>query len=1635
MRVQLRFVLTLILSVASVTASASMPQVTPADLPAQPVVGSQFTFKLSFENASPQPGYAPFLDIVLPAGGNDYGSASGPCDGATFVTAALVNVNPANTPLDIQVTNTPCPATAPPVPAVTLPQPHPLSAFGVPAVILPAGSQLVTIRLPYGSYDDTQPPAEVTITAKMHPYADVNVPLTVYYRAGFALGTTPLNDSSTDPPVFIFMTSPTNALAWPNSTITPVLASIKKLYLGPEDETAAGPNFPRQYQIVVSVPPVPIVHKLTNVTINDCEPPSVTFTSATANPPTTLTAPPCIIGTYPVLNNDATLTINFFGNNTPAWFPNGACAHPVKNAASVTASWLPDDPRDTAVVTSSQQATKAITIKALATQKTVTLPPGGIIPGSTIQYTIDFQVADYLRFGDLSVIDIMSDGMTLVPGSLMLRVQDKTGAFGPTAIPSTAFIVSRPVTGDAGCANVNSGIRIGVFVSSAIGALKSSPASFPANTMTGGLVGGPSTVPATGTITYSMKVDDTFAFPPHFLGGTGPDGTISPDDGFVDKNDPLFNRVEITGFEYSLGLPPVKLTQTCTDDSKQCLNIADGPLTKRVVARNQTWFTTVPDPVLNLPKFAAGDTITYKLSKIMPSGDAQDITFYDWVPKPVLAFPALSATAPVCGSSPPAVNTVCYAVTTTGSVTIPPPTVAVLLPDGQLRVRFAPFNNTSNSQLTLEIYFTLQISSAPFADGLHLTNESQECEYDSYGTRTCMLAIAAFELTEPRLRILKGVVRSDSAAVFRPAPPSPAAVTWAVPPSSAVPRFTPGIITSQLLSMNPNAFQSDLDGDANDNITFSIIVENLGSGLNGAHNVTVSDPLASLGPNIIVNPASVQVTNGLGTPLAFTGSLALPAGITLNAPLAPYSLTGGTNIAVITFDAKIIGTVSPGCFPNTATITNYAATNGGPNFVTAGYGGPFSDTANVCVTPILTKCVLATSESKPTPKNDGLGRPQLAIGEIVRYRLTVQVPEGTIPSMSVKDLLPPGMTFLNDNTAQFAYIANNSLTAAALPCPVNIGSTAPCTTFTGNSCIFPNFMITGGPPFLPGTAPTFSIGNLVNSDNDANAEFLIISFNAVVNNVAGNVAGTLLRNQFQVFSGTTLLATSPFTDIVVVEPKLSVQKSVKLTTSLGNPVPTYKIVVNNPAPLAGATAHDVVIKDVFGPNLVSPVIVTATAAGGATTPAVITQPNGLTATVVAMPPQSSVTIEYKATILCMECEKLTNTATVTWTSLPGLNGTTPNPTGSITPGNPGAVDGERTGTMPAPNTYVVSATASPCGTICGVKFNDLNGNGKLDPGEPPLSGWTISSGAQSFTTGADGQYCFAVPAGTHAVCEQQRPPWIVTTPPGGCATAVVTEGGKNTVNFGNHEDVPLSCVKPPAQMVGWWPLDEGAGATSFKDIIGGNNATPSASPVGGTQAPQPVSGMVSGAIQFPKFGNGLSGARVSPQGALATVGSADFTIDTWVKFLSAPAGRPHYIVNKFDSVQNKGYALYVISPGIAGNERLEFKWGDGANVTTVQTISALTPGQWHHVAATFTRNVAGNALDIRLYVDGAQQGQQTGNPPGLGSLVNFVFLEIGWQPGTVDEPITLDELEIFNVALPLSDIQSIYNAGPGGKCK
>jgi hypothetical protein len=99
----------------------------------------------------------------------------------------------------------------------------------------------------------------------------------------------------------------------------------------------------------------------------------------------------------------------------------------------------------------------------------------------------------------------------------------------------------------------------------------------------------------------------------------------------------------------------------------------------------------------------------------------------------------------------------------------------------------------------------------------------------------------------------------------------------------------------------------------------------------------------------------------------------------------------------------------------------------------------------------------------------------------------------------------------------------------------------------------------------------------------------------------------------------------------------------------------------------------------------------------------------------------------------------------------------------------------------------------PYGSIVGQKFNDLNGNGAWDPGEPALPGCTINltsgpGAPQSAVTDVNGYYYFMdLPPGSYTVSEAQQPGWMQTAPAGGSYTVTLgTAQSINGLNFGNR---------------------------------------------------------------------------------------------------------------------------------------------------------------------------------------------------------------------------------------------------------
>jgi uncharacterized repeat protein (TIGR01451 family) len=127
-------------------------------------------------------------------------------------------------------------------------------------------------------------------------------------------------------------------------------------------------------------------------------------------------------------------------------------------------------------------------------------------------------------------------------------------------------------------------------------------------------------------------------------------------------------------------------------------------------------------------------------------------------------------------------------------------------------------------------------------------------------------------------------------------------------------------------------------------------------------------------------------------------------------------------------------------------------------------------------------------------------------------------------------------------------------------------------------------------------------------------------------------------------------------------------------------------------------------------------------------------------------------------------------------------------------------------------------------TVSGAKFNDLNGNGVRNTGEPGLANWTIkitdsSGNTQTTTTDSAGNYSFTVPApGTYTISEVVQTGWTQTAPtpvvPG--TFSVTVSGGQVVTNrdFGNWKQQKLCDLQITKEMKPA-PLLSGQTATAY----------------------------------------------------------------------------------------------------------------------------------------------------------------------------------------------------------------------------
>lgn len=201
----------------------------------------------------------------------------------------------------------------------------------------------------------------------------------------------------------------------------------------------------------------------------------------------------------------------------------------------------------------------------------------------------------------------------------------------------------------------------------------------------------------------------------------------------------------------------------------------------------------------------------------------------------------------------------------------------------------------------------------------------------------------------------------------------------------------------------------------------------------------------------------------------------------------------------------------------------------------------------------------------------------------------------------------------------------------------------------------------------------------------------------------------------------------------------------------------------------------------------------------------------------------------------------------------------------------------------------------------------------------------------------------------------------------------------------------------------YFPLDEAAGtvlqdAISRKDAVGNKGLKTTAEA---------------------KFGQGLvtDGAGVFDTPSFTDFSEkSKFTLAAWVKITDANAGGA--VFSKMHSKKAyRGFDLWMEGgkPGV----HLIHKWPE--NSVKVVSTQALTPGQWHHLAASY--DGTGTPEAVKIYVDGKLvETQSTGGKKLTATMKTDAPFRIGGRYESSGFKGQIDEIQIYDRNLTAEEI-------------
>ncbi len=218
-------------------------------------------------------------------------------------------------------------------------------------------------------------------------------------------------------------------------------------------------------------------------------------------------------------------------------------------------------------------------------------------------------------------------------------------------------------------------------------------------------------------------------------------------------------------------------------------------------------------------------------------------------------------------------------------------------------------------------------------------------------------------------------------------------------------------------------------------------------------------------------------------------------------------------------------------------------------------------------------------------------------------------------------------------------------------------------------------------------------------------------------------------------------------------------------------------------------------------------------------------------------------------------------------------------------------------------------------------------------------------------------------------------------------------------------------------LVGYWKFDEGIG-TKLRDSSGyGNNGTIS----GGSN--EWVTGKFGQALEFhgsdTHAGNDAS---LNPSDAI--------TVEAWIKFdtLDFDTQYPRILSRVIDNY-NRTEFYYDNSTNPSTRNKI---YGGFRKFNTPYVVGTLKTdwivGEWYHVTWTYDKD--GGTNNMKIYVNGLLNNQETESPPGGTMPTDTADFYIGSYDGSGSflKNTTLDEIRIWNRSLTADEIKELYES-------